>query len=103
MREYKSSLWAEVKVSDSKQEIMSREGFRPLANYILGGNKENIKMSMTAPVAMIADTFIPSVRFFMSPDRSMQNLPEPNQKNIDFIKLPKRTLATLSFLSLIHI
>jgi hypothetical protein len=97
VREYKSSLWAEVKVSNRKQEIMSREGFRPLANYIFGGNKENIKMSMTAPVAMIADTSIPSVRFFMPPDRSMQNLPEPNQKNIDFIKLPKRTLATLSF------
>jgi len=97
IRLYNSSLWADVEVSTTNQGDMSREGFRPLANYIFGGNAENKSLSMTAPVAMVNDSINPSMRFYMPSDRNIKNLPKPNENNIRFVELPERKLATLKF------
>lgn len=97
IRLYNSSLWADVEVSTTNQGDMSREGFRPLANYIFGGNSENKSLSMTAPVAMVNDSTNPSMRFYMPSDRNIKNLPKPNENNIHFVELPERKLATFKF------
>ena len=97
IRLYNSSLWADVEVSTTNQGDMSREGFRPLANYIFGGNAENKSLSMTAPVAMVNDSINPSMRFYMPSDRNIKNLPKPNENNIRFVELPERKLATFKF------
>lgn len=97
VRLYRSSLWADVEVSTTNHGTMSREGFRPLANYIFGGNVENKSLSMTAPVAMINDSTNPSMRFYMPSNRNTKNLPKPNEKSIRFIELPERKLATFKF------
>ena len=97
IRLYQKTLWVEVQVSNTDYKSMSREGFRPLANYIFGGNVEKKSMSMTASVSIVEDSSSPSMRFYMPSDRNVDNLPKPNKKEILFVQLPERKLATYSF------
>ena len=73
-------------------------GFRTLANYIFGNNKENIQIPMTAPVF----TTLPNnknidIAFIMNEDFPISNLPQPMTDKITFQELKLGKVAVIKF------
>ena len=97
IRDYGERLWAEVSVSQAEYSTMSREGFRPLARYIFGGNQSQTSMAMTAPVSLIMEQTDPRMRFFMSDKGRAADLPKPLQEGIRLIEEPAQRYAVLSY------
>jgi hypothetical protein len=88
-----------------------RSGFRVLAGYIFGGNSPGESMPMTAPVlqqnepgeslpmtAPVLQT-PESMRmaFVMPPDRTLDNLPQPNDSNIVLKEVAWGHVAAIRF------
>ena len=73
-------------------------GFRTLANYIFGNNKDNIKIPMTAPVI----TSFPNkenidITFIMNENYSIDNLPKPKTETITLQELYLGKVAVIKF------
>jgi hypothetical protein len=111
VRDYGPLLVAEVTVTGDQQQA-GRKGFGLLAKYIFGGNTQQRKIAMTAPVTKIAHgqtitmtapvTQIKSeaswqVRFAMPGNLAQADLPEPNNHAVTIIALPPRRTAVLGF------
>lgn len=96
IRSYEASLFASVKLSGNKYKETSSKGFSILAGYIFGGNQSNEKIAMTSPVAMsLEDTM---TMMFMVPKKiNKENLPQPNQSQIEFREEPAKTVAAITF------
>ena len=96
IRIYEPSLFTAVKLPMSDYKKASSSGFRQLAGYIFGGNETKEKISMTSPVAMsIEDS---TTMMFMVPKRfNKENLPKPNQSNIEFQEKPSLKMAAIRF------
>ncbi|MBT6120820.1 heme-binding protein [bacterium] len=110
LRRYDSFIVAEVSVEgDYKSSI--NQGFRILAGYIFGGNLANqsIKMTapvtetssekikMTAPVTETTDGKSHLINFTMPRKYTLETLPVPQDKSINFRLLPTRNIAATSF------
>jgi hypothetical protein len=61
---------------------MRNSGFRVLAGYIFGNNKENKKIAMTSPVRMTSKEGNNTMSFVMPSKMDSGNLPEPVNTNI---------------------
>jgi len=112
IRDYAPHIVAEVTVDGDRRGASSR-GFRPLANYIFGGNQPRAEIAMTAPVtsqqsgtqiAMTAPvTRQPdqdgdwTVAFIMPSDWSMQTLPVPDDPSVRLREQPARRIASIQF------
>lgn len=111
VRDYPALVVAEVTVGGSRWHASSA-GFRLLAGYIFGGNKQRRSFAMTAPVEQepagenipmtTPVTQTPSgdswvVRFIMPKGYSLQSLPEPDDPRIRLRELPEARLAVLRF------
>lgn len=116
IREYPALVIAEVTVEGDRREASNR-GFRPLANYIFGGNQPSQAIEMTAPVtstragrsegetiAMTAPVTSEAagegrwrVAFIMPAKWSMDTLPAPDDAQIDLRETPARRVAVLQF------
>ena len=97
IRFYPPAVLATVVSSARSFREVSSSGFRQLANYIFGGNREKKKMAMTAPVHMRLSEQGSSMSFVMSPDIPMQRLPAPNQSNIQLEKTAAEYVAAIRF------
>lgn len=96
VRSYEASLFTSVKLSTSEYEKSSRTGFSILAGYIFGGNETNEKIAMTSPVAVSLEDSM--TMMFMVPRKiKKENLPQPNQSQIQFREEPAKTVAAISF------
>jgi len=116
IREYPALILAEIEVEGDRREA-SNQGFRPLANYIFGGNQPGEKIAMTAPVisapageriAMTAPvTSQPAgegtwrVAFIMPPEWTMETLPAPDDARVSLRERPARRVAVLRFSGLL--
>ncbi len=106
LRQYKAFIVAEIDVSADNVRQAGRVGFRPLANYIFGGNVPNKKIAMTAPVttkvkdgqkiAMTApvttiesDTGQYTVQFSMPSKWTLDTLPKPENDLIRLVQMPE--------------
>ena len=85
-----------ISAANSYKEVGSK-GFRQLANYIFGGNENNTKIAMTAPVRMQLSNKGSSMSFVMPPDMPLQQLPKPNQSGIKFENTPAEYVAAIRF------
>ena len=97
IREYQNILIAITK-KQSPYNSATSSGFRTLANYIFGANKEQVKMPMTAPVF----TTIPgneniSISFVMPNKYSKNDLPKPVSNDIEFKNLELGMTAVIQF------
>ena len=74
----------------------SDSGFRVLAGYIFGGNAEEQKIAMTAPVqqSMAGEK---EMAFMMPAEYALEDLPEPEDQRVSFRKAPAYTAAVLQF------
>lgn len=99
VRLYEPMIIARTKVkSDYKKAIST--GFRIIANYIFGGNKDNMSLAMTAPVLTnspvdVGDHYV--ISFVMPAVYSRENLPEPNSKDVEIINQNLDMVACISF------
>jgi predicted lactoylglutathione lyase len=95
IRQYESRLFTSVKLSSNDYSKVSGQGFSILAGYIFGGNATNEKIAMTSPVAMTLDDSM--TMMFMVPKDNENNLPKPNDNQIQFKEEPAKIVAAISF------
>ena len=74
----------------------SDSGFRVLAGYIFGGNAEEQKIAMTAPVqqTMAGEK---EVAFMMPAEYALKDLPQPEDQRVSFREAPAYTAAVIQF------
>jgi hypothetical protein len=96
IRYYPPATYASVDVRGSYKES-SGSGFRLLANYIFGGNREKQKIAMTAPVRMENQGSGYTMSFVMPSSWPKDSLPEPNNPEIDIEISEARYTASITF------
>ena len=119
IREYAPKIIAQVEVFGDFDDASSK-GFKILADYIFGNNTSadgNSRIEMTAPVEMEPlpqkinmtkpvltegndNTWI--VSFIMPNEFTLETLPEPNDKNIKILSIPKEKYAVIVFSGLVR-
>ena len=103
VRDYPALVVAEVTVEGDQKTAASR-GFRLLANYIFGGNRQRAEIAMTAPVAQQAEgqkiamtapvAQVPGaagvwiVRFTMPSAWTLDTLPVPDDRRVRGAPIP---------------
>jgi hypothetical protein len=110
VRQYGPRIAAETAVSGSELEARS-VGFRRLAGYIFGRNRQRADIAMTAPVAQRREE-VPMtapvtqargetgewvIRFFMPAGYTLDTLPEPLDPEVRLVTVPGDTVAALRF------
>ena len=96
LRQYGSMILAQTVMQSVSYENTSSQGFRTVASYIFGGNKENKKIAMTAPVIMEMgdDT---KMSFVMPKEHSIESLPEPSSEEVKILKVSPKKYAVITF------
>ena len=74
----------------------SDSGFRVLAGYIFGGNAEEQKIAMTAPVqqSMAGEK---EMAFMIPAEYALEDLPEPEDQRVSIREAPAYTAAVIQF------
>jgi len=75
-------------------------GFRRIANYIFGGNNENMEIAMTAPVlasSPVNNDGIYNIAFVMPKEHPLSNLPKPNYEYVEIKEKQLGKMAILRF------
>ena len=100
IRSYDEYLVAETAVEGSF-DTASRKGFRRVAGYIFGENKNSIgqseKIQMTAPVTVKPDNEGWVLHFVMPRNYDMSQLPVPNNSSISLKKIEAHLAAVIIF------
>ena len=96
IRSYDAMVVAQTEMKSSAYEESSSMGFRTIADYIFGGNKDNQQIAMTSPVIMEMGEES-SMSFVMPKEHAIENLPEPNSKKVALVQLQPKTYAVLEF------
>ncbi len=96
VRNYEARLFTSVKLATGDYKEASGRGFSILAGYIFGGNDKKEKISMTSPVAMSIEDSM--TMMFMVPQKfKKEDLPKPNQSNIEIHEEPAKKVAAITF------
>jgi hypothetical protein len=96
IRKYPKMILATTNMGVGKYSRKSSKGFRTVASYIFGGNDKNKKISMTAPVmASLEDSM--RMSFIMPAEYEMDELPLPNNDNVEIQVQPERMMAIIRF------
>ena len=84
IREYPPAIYASVTIKNSNSNNM----FGILAGYIFGGNENNQKIAMTAPVHIHQNNNEKSstMRFVMPSEYKIDELSKPNDERIEIKK-----------------
>ncbi len=101
-RDYAPMLIAEVTESGNRDTAIN-QGFRQLANYIFGNNREinsqqSKKIAMTAPVIQTPDKNNNwHIRFVMPKNYTLETLPKPNNSAINVYQQPAIEAIVIRF------
>tara|TARA_B100000941_G_scaffold200207_1_gene145436 strand:- start:391 stop:897 length:507 start_codon:yes stop_codon:yes gene_type:complete len=95
IREYPPTIYASVTLKDINDKNM----FSILAGYIFGGNENNQKIAMTAPVHMHQNENEKSstMSFVMPSKYNINELSKPNDERIEITKSVTKRYAALSY------
>lgn len=96
IRKYESSLFTSVELPTNDYKIASSKGFSILAGYIFGGNDKKEKIAMTSPVSISLDDSM-TMMFMVPRDLKKDNLPTPDQSQIEFKVIPEKSMAAITF------
>mgnify|MGYP001986585764 CR=1 FL=1 len=89
-------ILATTKLRGKSYSINSSKGFRNVASYIFGGNNEKKQINMTSPViASIEDSM--TMSFIMPSQYDLNELPLPDNDNVEIKIQPERLMAIISF------
>lgn len=97
IRFYPSATFATVYSSATNYKSLASNGFRKLAGFIFGGNKQNESIAMTAPVRMSMSDKGSSMSFVMPEKYDTKVLPIPNNAEINIQKSEPEYVAVISF------
>ena len=96
IREYDSMILAQTVIQETSIKKSGNTGFRKVAGYIFGGNRNNQQIAMTAPVIMeVGDNT--KMSFVMPSQYKMEDLPQPNSSEVKLIKAAPKKIAVLTF------
>jgi hypothetical protein len=96
IRFYPEAILATVKMKSDYYDSRNT-GFRILAGYIFGGNKENQKIAMTSPVRMSGDNNNSEMSFVLPSKMAFDNLPEPVSNDIILHESKPMVMASITF------
>lgn len=96
IRLYPKMLVAKTKLADKSFDNQGSTGFRTIAGYIFGGNEENEKIAMTAPVVMSMGEDA-SMYFVMPKKYKKEDLPKPSSKDVEIVSEAPKKLAVVSY------
>ena len=96
IREYESALFSKTTLSPGNYIDNSSSGFRILAGYIFGDNEDSSKIAMTSPVVMGLENNH-TMMFMIPKNMKLDEMPKPNSTQIEFVELPNRKLAAITF------
>jgi len=96
IRKYESALFTSVKLNTGDYDKAGSEGFNALGGYIFGSNETKENIAMTSPVNMSLEDSV-TMQFMVPKEYNKEDLPKPNQKNIEFKQMPEKTVAAISF------
>jgi len=97
IRFYPSATIATISSNAKTYRDLAGPGFRKLAGYIFGGNKANTKISMTSPVHMDINDSVSTMSFVMPSGYTKENLPEPNDPNVNIRNTSDEYVAVIRF------
>ncbi len=96
LRDYPALVVAET-TAHGAQWPAAREGFRRLAGYIFGANRDRRKIAMTAPVGQTEEASGWVIRFTMPSGHTLETLPAPNDAYVTLRRTPPARMAVLRF------
>ena len=97
IREYPQMILAQTKLGGKRYESNGNNGFGVVANYIFGGNQQQQKIAMTAPVIMNMSDTEASMSFVMPSQYQLADLPTPNSTAVSLVSQDSMKLAVLRF------
>jgi len=92
-REYSPSIQARTPLGNAGD---TGSGFSRLAGFIFGGNDQSMEIAMTAPVEETLDSK-PVMAFTMPSEYDMDDLPVPDDSQVELVEVPSRTVAVIAF------
>jgi len=98
IRQYESYIVARTFVEGGFNDV-GNEAFKRLGGYIFGDNREDQKISMTAPVTQGKSTEDGDywVTFMMPSSFSLQSLPQPTDDRVQMVERPPQVFAVLKY------
>ncbi len=97
VRYYPPATFAQITSKATTYKELGSSGFRQLAGYIFGGNKENKQIAMTSPVHMDIEKEGSTMAFVLPKEYSETNLPKPNNSNIVIKTTSAEYVAAIQF------
>jgi len=97
IRHYPSATMATISMNAKTYKELSSSGFRKLASFIFGGNKDDKNIAMTTPVHMDINESQSSMSFVMPANYNKENLPKPNDSAIFITKTEEEHVAAIRF------
>ncbi len=96
IRQYDSMILAQTVIQETSIKKSGNTGFRKVAGYIFGGNRNNQQIAMTAPVIMeVGDNT--KMSFVMPSQYKMEDLPQPNSSDVKLVIAAPKKYAVLTF------
>lgn len=96
IRQYEEMIMANTSFKSNNYDQNANEGFRRVASYIFGQNDRNEKIAMTSPVFMEMGSE-PSMSFVMPKKYAMDDLPDPDRKDVELVTKNPMKLAVIRF------
>lgn len=97
LRHYESFNIAKVYIKGDENKA-GNNGFKPLANYIFGGNKQAKSIPMTAPVMQKQiDNNVYEIAFVMPKEIVEDDLPTPIDQQVTIENIPSTHYLVLEF------
>ena len=96
IRTYEKSIVAKT-ATFGDYDKASGGGFGKLAGYIFGGNAEEQKIAMTAPVWMTMETDDPEMQFVMPSKYEISDLPQPIDPSVSIDTFTGGQFAAIRF------
>lgn len=97
IRYYPPATFATIQSSAKNYRELSSSGFRKIAGYIFGNNESSSKIAMTSPVHMDISEEGSSMSFVMPSAYDINNLPRPNDANVQLHETPGEYVAAMAF------
>ena len=96
IRYYPEAILATVEMNGTYDNSRN-SGFRLLAGYIFGNNKDERKIAMTSPVRMSGVERINTMSFVLPSEMEFEKLPVPNDSNVILHQSKPMYTASLRF------
>lgn len=97
IRYYPAATMATVYSNATNYKSVASSGFGKLARFIFGGNKQNERIEMTAPVRMNMSEKGAEMSFVMPTKYNESNLPKPNDEGIHIHQSAPQYVAVIAF------